>query len=184
MNHRGFTLPELLIAIALLAIVAGVGAALFGSAISTARANSQASRVSGLVQLARENAIRTQRDLELTFDTDQHVVRLLRNNDDQPVLVAEVALEYGVRLMLLDGPDDLPDTPEAFGDDSAADFGDAGRLFFISDGSLVDEDSVPVNGTIFLGMTNQPASARAVTITGATARPRRYRWMGAEWMAQ
>lgn len=183
MNHRGFTLPELLITIALVAIVAGVGAALFGSAISTARANSQASRVSGLVQLARENAIRTQRDLELTFDTDRQIVQLLRD-DDQPVLVAEVALEYGVRLMLLDGPGDMPDTPDAFGDDAAADFGDAERLFFISDGSLVDEDSVPVNGTIFLGIDNQPASARAVTITGATAKPRRYRWMGAEWMTQ
>lgn len=181
MNQRGFSLPELLIAIALVAIAAGVGAALFGSAISTARANSQASRVSGLVQLARENAIRTQRDLELTFDTDRQIVRLLRNDDDQPVLIAEVALEYGVQLMLPDGPGD---TPDAFGDNSATDFGDAERLFFISDGSLVDEDSVPVNGTIFLGVNNQSTSARAVTITGATARPRRYRWMGAEWAAQ
>ena len=78
----------------------------------------------------------------------------------------------------------MTDTPDAFGADAPASLGGATRLFFISDGSLVDEDSLPVNGTIFLGTADRPASARAITITGTTARARRYRWMGTGWVTQ
>ena len=181
MSERGFTLPELLIAIALFVIVAGIGVAQLGPAIQTARANAQAARVSGLIQLARENAIRTQRDLELRFDTDTNTVRIVRTNNGVTASVSEVTLEYNMSLRTFAG---VPDTPEGFGMADAADFGGAARLFFISDGSLVDEDSVPVNGTIALGVADQVFSARAITVTGTTARPRRYRWLGGQWVVQ
>ena len=181
MRERGFSLPELLIAVALLMVMSGVGLALMGSAIQTARANSQAARVAGLIELGRANAIRTQRDLELTFDPDSNTVRILRTEGGLSASVAEVTLEYQIGLRTFD---DLADTPDAFGNAAATDFGDAARLFFISDGSLVDQDSLPANGTIFLGAADQPGSARAITITGTTARPRRYRWIGSEWVTQ
>jgi prepilin-type N-terminal cleavage/methylation domain-containing protein len=178
---RGFTLVEMLVAITLFVIVSGVGVANLGPAIRTARANSQAARVSGLIQLARENAIRTQRDLELTVDTATNTLRIVRSNNGVATSVSEVTLEYNMSLRTFAG---VPDTPEGFGMANAADFGGAARLFFISDGSLVDEDSVPVNGTIALGVADQQFSARAITVTGTTARARRYRWMGGQWVAQ
>jgi hypothetical protein len=42
---------------------------------------------------------------------------------------------------------------------------------------------VPVNGTIFLGLPNQELGARAVTVTGTTARSQPYRWTGSRWEA-
>jgi prepilin-type N-terminal cleavage/methylation domain-containing protein len=183
MRERGFTLSELLISIALFATLAGMAIALMGTATQVMRANAQASRVSGLIQLARENAIRTQRDLELTFDDASNTVRVVRTEAGVAGTLAEVALEYRMELQILAQFADT-DTPDAFGNAGAVDFGSAGRLFFISDGSLVDEDSVPVNGTIFMGVPSQPLTGRAVTITGATARPRKYRWMGEAWAAQ
>jgi prepilin-type N-terminal cleavage/methylation domain-containing protein len=183
MRDKGFTLTELLISIALFATLAAMAVALMGTATQVMRANSQASRVSGLIQLARENAIRTQRDLELTFDDVANAVRVVRTEDGVATTVAEVALEFQVQLRVLDEFANT-DTPDEFGNADAVDFGDAARLFFISDGSLVDEDSVPVNGTIFMGVSDQPLTGRAVTITGTTARPRKYRWMGNAWAAQ
>ncbi|HWI17418.1 MAG TPA: prepilin-type N-terminal cleavage/methylation domain-containing protein [Vicinamibacterales bacterium] len=183
MRERGFTLTELLISIALFATLAGMAVALMGTATQVMRANSQASRVSGLIQLARENAIRTQRDLELTFDDESNSVRVVRTEDGVASTVAEVSLEYQVQLRML-AEFAGTDTPDAFGNADAVDFGGAARLFFISEGSLVDEDSVPVNGTIFMGVTDQPLTGRAITITGTTARPRKYRWMGNTWAAQ
>jgi type II secretory pathway pseudopilin PulG len=171
----------LLIAVAMFMVLSGVGLALMGSAVQTARANSQAARVAGLIELARANAIRTQRDLELTFDSPSNTVRIVRNEGGVATPLAEVTLEYSIALRTFD---DIGDTPDAFGNATPTDFGDAARLFFISDGSLVDEDSLPANGTIFLGTADEPASARAITITGATARARRYRWMAGEWVAQ
>jgi prepilin-type N-terminal cleavage/methylation domain-containing protein len=183
MREQGFSLAELLVSIALLATIAGMAVALMGSATQVMRANSQASRVSGLIQLARENAIRTQRDLELTFDDVRNAVRVVRTEGGVATTIAEVTLENQVRLQVLDALADT-DTPDEFGNADAVDFGDAERLFFISDGSLVDEDSVPVNGTIFMGVTSQPLTGRAITITGTTARPRKYRWMGNTWATQ
>ena len=181
MRERGFTAVELLVSVALFATLSAVGIALLASASQTMRANSQATRIAGLIQLARENAIRSQRDLELTFDAGRNAVSVIRTIDGEPSTIAEVTLEYqmGLRTFAAVG-----DTPDAFGKGAAADFGDAERVFFISDGSLVDEDSVPVNGTIFLGVEGQPVTARAVTITGTTARPRKYRWLGTQWSVQ
>lgn len=183
MSERGFTLTELVLSIVLFAILAGMAVLVMGTATQVMRANAQAARVSGLIQLARENAIRTQRDLELTFDDASNAVRVVRTENGVSNTLAEVALEYRMELRLFDEFADT-DTPDAFGNTGAVDFGAAERLFFISDGSLVDEDSVPVNGTIFIGVPQQPLTARAVTITGTTARPRKYRWMGETWAVQ
>ncbi len=182
MNNRGFTFPEVIISLAVFSIVSGMGAALFGSSIPTLRANSQMSRVVGLVQMGRANAIRRQRDIEMRFDATTSSIRLIRSDAGVEVPVAEVFLEYGVGLRTFETVDE--DTPDQFGDASATDFEGAERLFFISDGSLVDEDGLPTDGTIFLGMSGQPSTARAVTVTGATARPRPYRWITDTWIAQ
>jgi len=154
-----------------------MGAALYGSAIPTVRADAEATRLVGLIQLARETAIMRQRDIEMRFD--DRSVRLIRTEDGVEVPLAEVRFEYTVGLRQFA---DQGDTGDGYGSDGPADFGDATRLYFISDGSLVDQTSVPVSGTFFMGMENQPSTARAVTITGPTARPRQFRWMTGSWV--
>jgi len=181
MNERGYTFPEVVITLAVFSIASGMGVGLFGPAIATTRVNSQAQRIVSLVHMARATAIREQRDVELRFDEASGSVRLVRTEAGGEVNLADVTLEYGVKLLQFDG---TGDTPDAFGNETVADFGDSARMFFISDGSLVDERGVPLNGTIFLGVPNDAGSARAITITGTTARPRLYRWMSAQWIGQ
>jgi hypothetical protein len=63
------------------------------------------------------------------------------------------------------------------------DFGGAARMIFQTDGTLVDSQGNPVNGSIFLGQADHPESARAVTVLGATGRVRSYRWTrGSQWV--
>jgi hypothetical protein len=52
---------------------------------------------------------------------------------------------------------------------------------FTTDGTLIDSNGSPVNGTVFLSIANVPKSARAVTVLGATGRVRGYRWTGLAW---
>src|SRR5262249_2736070 len=52
---------------------------------------------------------------------------------------------------------------------------------FLSDGSFGAGIGVPVNGTIFLGIPGKVATARAITILGATGRVRSYYWTGTSW---
>src|SRR6266850_1667344 len=54
------------------------------------------------------------------------------------------------------------------------------RLTFTG-GSLVDQDGLTLNGTVFVALPNDKQSARAVTIFGSTGRVRGFRWDGGSW---
>ena len=86
----------------------------------------------------------------------------------------------------------MPDTPDTFGVPG----GGSGIMFgsvtggppsgmeFQSDGTFTDGTGVPINGTVFMGITNIPASARAVTVLGNTGRIRGYHGTGTGWFQQ
>jgi len=180
-EERGFTLTELVVTTAMFLVVSAIGASILFPAITAAKADAQIARVIGALQLARDTAITRQRDIELTIDEAAGMLRLLRIDDGQQVPFLEIALESGVTFRRFD---DLGDTPDTFGGEGAVEFGGAARLLFISDGSLVGADDLPVNGSMFFGIENEPESARAITLTGTTARARKYRRNNGEWIAQ
>jgi hypothetical protein len=53
---------------------------------------------------------------------------------------------------------------------------------FTSEGTFVNANGDPINGTVFFSIPNQKNSARAITIMGATALIRVWRWNGREWV--
>lgn len=172
-SDRGFTMPELLVAVAFFMTIAGMGMAVINGVLPSVRIDGQISRVMGLLQHARELAIARQYDLEVRFDTDNHTIELVRVAGGVETQLQFIEFESRVKFMQFDG---MGDTPEGFGDADLADFGGAQVLLFISDGSLVDEISVPVNGTLYFGIDGHRETARAVTLTGSTARARFYKW--------
>lgn len=178
-DPRGFTLIEMIATIAVFVILSAGSMALLGTVTPTIRTNSQVNRVLSLVQHGRESAITKQRRHVLRFDLEANSIALLRIEGVDEIPVETVAFEYGIQIMRFAG---APDTPDGFGNAAAVDFGDAEEIWFDSEGSLVDEEWLPRNGTIFLGMPGNPASARAITVTGATGRARFYVWNGnQEW---
>jgi hypothetical protein len=83
----------------------------------------------------------------------------------------------------------MPDTPDGFGNGGAIYFegitnGPATGMWFQSDGELVDAATLlPINGTVFLGVSGQATAARAVTVLGTTGRVRAYRSTGVAWFS-
>ena len=75
----------------------------------------------------------------------------------------------------------MPDTPDAFGINSAIDFGAAVNIKFNPDGSLVNEVGASTNGSVFLSRPTENRSVRAITVLGSTGRIRGYRWDGSAW---
>ncbi|MGE0864556.1 MAG: Tfp pilus assembly protein FimT/FimU [Vicinamibacterales bacterium] len=182
-NQRGFTLAELLVAGAFFMTVTGVGMALLGSALPSVRTDGEVNRLIGILQLARETAITRQRDVEVRIDPDDNSVLVVRHEEDEEVPVRQLIFEYNVSFVQFAG---MGDSPDGYGAASAVDFGEAESMIFAPDGSFLAEDNVPLNGTFFLGVAGRPETARALTVTGATARPRLYAWAadGAGWMAR
>ena len=58
----------------------------------------------------------------------------------------------------------------------------AARRMFTSEGTFVDQHGDVLNGTLFLSIPNQATAPRAITVMGATALIRTWRWNGREWV--
>jgi hypothetical protein len=85
--------------------------------------------------------------------------------------------EGGVQYGLWPG---VQDTPDGFGNVSPVSFGAAVSVMFNTEGMLVDNAGIPVNGSVFLLIPGQQGSYRAVTVLGSTGRVRGFRWNG-QW---
>ena len=176
----GFSLIELL-------LVLGVGATLLGMAaisvqgfVTMSKADSAAYRVATTLRYGRDAAIAQRRTVDVVF-VPPNQIQLVRNEiPNGATVISTVVFENAARFALTAG---LPDTPDRFGNASATDFDGVDVIRFAPDGTLTDGAGVPLNGTVFLTLPNQPLGARAVTITGATARSQAYRWTGTRWEA-
>jgi prepilin-type N-terminal cleavage/methylation domain-containing protein len=179
-SDAGFTLIELLVVVGLMGVLAAMAVMIMPGALATARADGGASRLISILRVAREQAIAQRRTVRVAFTNPNRVV-VTRVEVPGPgtTVLTDVVLEQGMEYRLFAG---IPDTPDAFGRTAAASFGLATSLSFTSEGSFVDQNGDPLNGSVFLGKPNEPITARAVTIFGPTAQIRNWRWSGTQWM--
>ena len=183
-NQRGFSLIELLFVIAILGTVAGMAIMVGPSFAQHARAEGGAAQVIDVMRLAREAAISQRRNVEVLFiGLNALQTRRIDIGANGAVtgttILRTVELENGVEFRLESG---VPDTPDLFGMASATDFDLVGPWMFTSEGTFIGGSGDVTNGTVFLSIPDQRNSARAVTVMGATALIRAWRWNGREWV--
>jgi prepilin-type N-terminal cleavage/methylation domain-containing protein len=175
----GFTLAEMMVVLGLIAVMSAVAVMVMPAALRSATADSAATRVASVLRTAREQAISQRRNIRVTFTApNQVVVTRINVPATSTTTLGTTVLEAGTAFQLFAG---LPDTPDAFGSASATAFGTATTVMFTSEGTFVDQNGDPVNGTVFLGRGVESLSARAVTIFGPTALIRQWRWNGGRW---
>lgn len=180
-THAGYTLVEMQIVIALIAIVGGMAALSLDRALPAIRGDAAMDQVVAAMRYGREAAITQRRSIDVVF-VEPNRIRLLRNEvAGGTTAIGDITLEHGARFVL---PDGVTDTPDGFGAAAAIDFDGAATLRFLADGTFTDARNVPLNGTVFLSIAGDARSSRAVTITGGTGRAAGYRWNGRSWEAQ
>jgi type II secretory pathway pseudopilin PulG len=155
-HTAGYSLVELLLVVGLIAVVAGMTVFSVQAALPGMIGNAALDTVVGALRLGRDSAIDTGGETTITT----------------------AFLEGAPSFVLTPG---LPDTPDAFANATAVDFGGAAVVRFRADGTLTDGAGLPVNGSIFIGVPGTPLAARAATLVGATGRAMPYRWNGAVW---
>jgi Tfp pilus assembly protein FimT len=178
-QSAGFSLVELSIVMLFTLALAGFAALNITGILPAINANHSMSQVVDQLRNARELAVAQRRNIEVLFQNGNEI-QLVRN--DVPGGTTDMGmstLEHGFEFCLFD---EIPDTPDSFGNSEAIDFNGAGSMTFLSDGTLVDEAGNPLTGSVFLGVEDHPETARAVTILGATGRIRSYRWNGTSWI--
>lgn len=176
-REGGFSLLELLLAIAIIGIVSALAIYSFNNVLPTVRADSAMQLLVAQLRLTRQNALDQRRNFTVNF-LGTNELRVLRNElcATPPCavsLVADYFLPYNMSFMLFPS---VGDTPDGFGHAQSVGFnGGATSVIFLGDGTVVDASGLFANGTVFIGFPGNPATARAVTIMGATGRIRGYR---------
>jgi len=190
-NEQGFSLLETLIVIGIMAILASITIFKSFGTMENYQANSAMDVVLGQLRVARQLAISQRRAVQVWFNVGASPQTLSYQVQPRPNVSGDVTgpmitmpLPRNTQFVMETG---VPDTPMAFGTcggNSAVCIGGITccptTMYFSSTGQFgADEFGTTVyNGTVFVGVPNQPATARAVTIMGSTGRVRPYTFIG------
>lgn len=184
-HERGFTITELMLAVAIGVIVVGMALGGVTGLIKNTRADGGLATAAAGLRAARELSVSSRRNVRISFGTN--TIMNTRVEYCTPVatctpattLVRTTTLEGRVTFQLETG---VPDTPDAFGMATATAFGSLVPPMFTTDGSFINSNGDVVNGTLFMGVVNDPLTARAITIFGPTGAMRLWKWNGRAWV--
>lgn len=178
-RQAGFSMIEMGVAIAMAAILAAFAVVNLTGISPGTTSNAAMAQTIAQLRRGREMAVAQRRNIQLVF-AGNNQIRLIRFElPNGTTLLSTVEFAGGIHYQLFG---DVPDTPDAFGRTAAISFGGAPMYQWLSDGTLVDANLNPLNGTVFLGLPGNSKTARAVTILGSTGRVRGYRWTGQQWI--
>ena len=181
-SQQGFSLLEGVIVISIIMILAAVAILGFGSILRNSKADTGMDALVSQLRSARELAISHRCEVQVQFVGSNQLTTTQIWLAGTPPPPVTVPLEGGATFQVFAG---IPDTPMTFGNSSAVYFegisGGPPLMKFTTTGAFVDAGNTFVNGTVFLGITGKPSTARAVTILGATGRVRQYHWDGTQW---
>ena len=184
-NAAGFSMIELVVTVGIVSALMSVAILVMPGALKQARADGSVSEALNALRLARDRAVGERRNMAVVLTTPDHIEVVRQELNGNPnTTVIDVYLENGQKFQYFTVTGDtldgfgLTNKPLAFG----ATQGTVEPIMFTSEGTLINGSGDPTNGTIFLGTPNDPSSARAVTIFGATGLLRVWKWNGAKWI--
>jgi Tfp pilus assembly protein FimT len=191
-SAAGFSLVEMMIVVGLGLVLTGMAVSQIGISRPGLKGDGGMRVILGLMNQTRQIAIQQRRYVRVVFTTP-NLVQVVREDTTSPTVctvtctvLSSSYIEGNVQFGTVSGEIDTPDgfgiSPAAFnGGTSPVAFGSAANVKFAPNGTLVNQDGVLTNGTVFLAIPNTALSSRAVTVLGSTGRIRGYKWDGRHW---
>jgi prepilin-type N-terminal cleavage/methylation domain-containing protein len=185
----GFSLIEMVVVIVIIGVILAMTLLELQPTVQQFRANAALDQVKGAMRQAREAAISERRTIVVQF-LNNNTIELFQVTEPGNVVAGApfmtLPIESTVSFMTFPGEPDTPDTYGIPAVPSGIEFagvvgGPPIGMQFQSDGTFTDANGNPINGTVFLGITNIPTTARAVTILGGTGRVHAWKGSGLSW---
>ncbi len=174
-NAKGFTMVELLMVVVVGSVVASFASVQLASAMKEAHANDAVQLVENQLRKTHEKAMDDRTEYVLTFTSPGAIaIQYFRNGS--LLNSGSVNLPPDEQFVLVPGFPTSPKTPDGFGSGaSAIDFdqangGGSNVLYFYPDGTVLNATGGPNNGVVYIAHPGDLASARAVSVWGATGR--------------
>jgi prepilin-type N-terminal cleavage/methylation domain-containing protein len=205
-GDRGFSLIEAIMVVAVIVTISSIAIIRLEPYLQQSQANAGLDQVKTVLRQARETAISQRRTIIVKFvsavastpcptaanisncvELFQMVVSGTPPTQTQAANpYVTVPIESNIKFLTYSGEVDTPDGFGISGATGGIEFGGVGGgpgsgMQFQSDGTFTDGSGNLINGTVFLGANNMPASAQAVTVMGGTGRIRAYHGTGAGW---
>lgn len=185
-SAHGFTLVEMLMVVAIMAILSGVAIGVSQGMVRSAKGQAGAQQLAGFLKRTKEMAVSRRRNIEVAFTAPNSVSTLQRAVPNPP---AATPAPTPLETLQFEGRIEFRtfatgDTPDLFATATppAINVGATLPVLFTSEGQFVDANGDPVNATLFLGEPGQISTANALTILGTTAMIRTWRWDGSRWV--
>ena len=183
-SQRGFSLLEILTAVAIISIILAMAMLNYGSILPNFKANAAMDQLLYQLRSARERAIAHRREVQVQFvgNNQLTITEIWLVGTAPPA--ATVSFEGGAQYTVFGTVPDLP-APFNFGNGAPVYFGGISGgppiMKFSTTGSFIDGGNTLVNGTVFMGIPGRASTARAISILGSTGRVREYHWDGSQW---
>jgi type II secretory pathway pseudopilin PulG len=190
-TERGFTLLETVVVIGVMMVLMGIAIIQSFGSMESYQVNSAQDVVVSQLRVARQLAITNRRTLQVWIDTSpesdgryhvKYQVQPAPQTNEVAGPIVSVPMPGTAQFILETG---VPDTPMAFGNSAPVFIGNppvSGGppiMQFNPTGTFTDNTGTNViYGTVFIGVPNKMATARAVTIMGGTGRVRAYTYAG------
>jgi len=171
---------ELLLVLGIAGTVMGIAMFQIGAVQPSMKGDGAMRIIMAQLNTARELSISQRRMMQVNFLGTGQIQIVRQEVPAGTTALPTVAVEGGLQYGLIAG---IVDTPDGFGLKAGGiAFGTATAYLFSSDGTLIDQNGNPLNGTVFLAIPGVARSFRAVTIMGGTGRIRGYKWDGHSWI--
>lgn len=177
-REAGFTLVEILMTLLIMTVVTAIAATIMTNVIPTVHADSSLELVEAELRQAREGAMDQRRTFVVTFKGTNEITVQRIELSGSLTPIADYFLGEDVTYTLIPT---APDTPDGFGNTLAVNFSGSNSFEFLGDGTAVNASGQLVNGTVFMAISGNPITARAVTVMGATGRIKGYSYNGSTW---
>ena len=180
----GFSMVELIFSVAIIGVVCVIGFEGYYNALPAYRANSAMQLLEAQLRQAREVSIDQRRNVTVTFQGTSELVAVVQGiNGGANTALYDYFMSEGFVYVVFPL---IGDTPDGFGNSAAVTYNCPNgtlpcTITFQSDGSVLDGGNGFSNGSIFIGLTGQTSTARAVTILSATGKIKGWHYTGTGW---
>jgi prepilin-type N-terminal cleavage/methylation domain-containing protein len=181
-SQGGYSAIELILVLAIMGVVMSMAMLQIGAARPAYKGDGAMRIMMAQLNSAREQSIAQRRQMLVTFIAPSTVQITRQEVPAGTTILSTVPMEGSLQYGLITG---VPDTPDAFGISGGATgiaFGTATQVMFNSDGTVIDQNGNPLNGTVFIAIPATALSFRAITVFGGTGRIRGYKWNGHVWV--